>query len=232
MGKEMTEGFKFFGIPESEEIKDRFKTYGDFLIEYNQKVNLTSITDPAEIEIKHFLDSVSCQRLIPKGARVIDVGTGAGFPGVPLKIVREDIGLTLMDSLRKRVDFLTELTGRLKLQADIFHMRAEDGGHEKSLRESFDVAVSRAVANLPLLCEYCLPFVKENGLFLALKGREAENEAKDAEKAVRILGGKIEKVENFFWGNLEHRVVVIRKICRTPPQYPRKAGKPSKNPII
>ncbi|MBQ6907991.1 MAG: class I SAM-dependent methyltransferase, partial [Clostridia bacterium] len=141
--------------------------------------------------------------------------------------------ITLLDSLRKRVDFLDSVIEALDLeQIETIHSRAEDAANFVKMRESYDVAVSRAVANLPVLCEYCMPFVKIGGSFLALKGKEAENEVKNAEKAIAILGGKTEKIEKTFWNNMEHYVAVIRKTCKTPQNFPRKAGKPSKNPII
>lgn len=233
MNSILSESFKLFGLPLDEGIEKKFEKYAELLVKTNEKFNLTAITDPDEIYIKHFADSLSCQEFINPGSRVIDVGTGAGFPGLPLKIAREDISVTLMDSLAKRVGFLSEVISELKLKnADVYHMRAEDAGADENFREKYDVCVSRAVANLPVLCEYCLPFVKTGGLFLALKGKEARNEVKNAEKALSVLGGEAENIHDFFWQNMEHSVVIIRKICKTPKNYPRKAGKPSKQPII
>ena len=229
----LKEGFEKFGINPTDEIEKKLNIFADMLVETNEKVNLTSITERDEIYSKHFVDSVSCQGLIKDGATVIDVGTGAGFPGIVLKIARPDIKITLLDSLRKRVDFLESVISELGLEGiTAVHSRAEDAAVSDNMREKYDVAVSRAVANLPVLCEYCLPFVKIGGSFLALKGRDADNEVKNAEKAVKILGGKTEKTEKVFWNNMEHRVVIIRKISKTPPKFPRKAGKPSKDPII
>ena len=233
MNSILNECFKLFDLPLNEDIESKFKKYAEMLVGTNKKFNLTAITEPDDIYIKHFADSISCQEFINPGSRVIDVGTGAGFPGLPLKIARDDISLTLMDSLAKRVGFLSDVVSELKLKnTDVFHMRAEDAGIDEKFREKYDVCVSRAVANLPVLCEYCLPFVKVGGLFLALKGKEARNEVQCAEKAMLILGGETEKVHDFFWKNMEHSVVIIRKICKTPKNYPRKAGKPSKQPII
>lgn len=233
MNSYLENGLTYFGLNPSAETGEKFEKYEHLLVETNKQFNLTAILETDEINIKHFVDSISCQSLIPLGSSVIDVGTGAGFPGLPLKIVRDDIKLTLIDSLGKRVNFLKTVINELSLSnADAFHMRAEDGGRNKDFREKFDVATSRAVANLPVLCEYCLPFVKPGGFFLALKGRDAEEEARQAEKAIKVLGGKLIKIEKVFWQGLEHRVVVIRKECKTPARFPRNAGKPSKEPII
>jgi len=229
----LEKGLINFGITPTEKIGDSFKKYEEILVETNKQFNLTAITESDEVNLKHFVDSISCQSLVPKGASIIDVGTGAGFPGIPLKIVRDDISLTMIDSLGKRVNFLNTVIDELSLDnASAYHLRAEEAGKNAKFREQFDVATSRAVANLPVLCEYCLPFVSVGGYFLALKGRDADAEVEKAEKAIKILGGKLEKVEEVFWEGLEHRVVVIRKVCKTPAKYPRNAGKPSKEPII
>jgi len=229
----LEKGLINFGIDPTDDIAYKFKKYEDLLIETNKQFNLTAITESDEVNLKHFVDSISCQNLIESGSSVIDVGTGAGFPGIPLAIVRDDIKLTMIDSLGKRVNFLNTVINEIGLlDANAFHMRAEEGGKNPKFRENFDVATSRAVANLPVLCEYCLPFVKTGGVFLALKGRDAEAEVENAEKAIKILGGKLEKVHKVFWEGLEHRVVAIRKVCKTPSKFPRNAGKPSKEPII
>ena len=233
MNLNLEKGLINFGIEPTKEIGEKFQKYENLLIETNKQFNLTAITESDEVNLKHFVDSISCQSLIPMGSSVIDVGTGAGFPGLPLKIVRDDIKLTLLDSLGKRVNFLNTVIDELSLfEAAAFHMRAEEGGKNKEFREKFDVATSRAVANLPVLCEYCMPFVKPGGYFLALKGRDAEAEVDLAGKAIKVLGGKLQKIEKVFWQGLEHRVVVIRKECKTPSRFPRNAGKPSKEPII
>ena len=161
---------------------EKFKIYMDFLLEYNSHTNLTAITDPNDIMIKHFLDSIILNKFveIQKNAKVIDVGTGAGFPGVPLKIFREDIDLTLVDSLNKRIKFLNELMGKINLKADIIHARAEELSHNLKYRESYDLAVSRAVAPLNILCEYCLPYVKIGGCFVALKGANVDEEIQNS----------------------------------------------------
>lgn len=233
MNKILQEASLKFGINLTDDMDLRFSLYAKQLVEINKVMNLTAITDIDEIYTKHFVDSFSCQSLIPQNSAVIDVGTGAGFPGIPLYIVRPDMKLTLLDSLGKRVNFLNEILSLLNLDdAKAYHMRAEDGGQNKNMREMFDVSVSRAVAPLAVLCEYCLPFVKVGGCFLALKGRDANTEVLEGEKAIISLGGEAEEIQELFWKDMKHRVVVIRKVCKTPSMYPRKAGKPSKEPII
>ena len=233
MNSILEDAFKSFNLYLTEDMSLKFEKYADMLIDANKKFNLTAITDRDGIFEKHFADSVSCAQFIDKGSRVIDVGSGAGFPGLPIKIARDDINITLLDSLSKRVNFLKDVCLSLDLK-NVFplHMRAEDTGKDKDFREKFDVAVSRAVANLAVLSEYCLPFVKVGGVFLALKGREAEAELAASLNAIEVLGGKAEKTEEVFWRGMEHRVIIIRKVCKSPSKYPRKAGKPAKSPLI
>ncbi len=229
--EDLRRGLETFGITSTDEICARFSTYEKLLVEWNEKMNLTAITAHDEVINKHFVDSISFQSLIPEGALLADVGTGAGFPGLPLKIVRPDIQVTLLDALAKRLTFLDAVIEELGLSGvETVHMRAEDAGHSP-MRETFDVATARAVANLPVLCEYCLPLVKKGGVFLALKGREGAEEAKKAEKAVKILGGEITEIRAVSWQDMEHVVVAVRKVGQTPSKYPRKAGKPQKSPI-
>lgn len=217
----------------SEQQKELFEKYSSLLLLWNEKMNLTAITDPDEINLKHFADSISCRGLINHGAKLIDVGTGAGFPGLPLKIVRPDIRLTLLDALNKRVDFLNEVIESLGLcNVETIHSRAEDAARNSDMREKFDVAVSRAVAPLPVLCEYCLPFVKVGGIFIAYKGKDAAAEAASAENASSVMGGKIAEIKETFSEDLEHYVIIIEKTGSTPSKYPRKAGKPTKQPIL
>ncbi len=224
-------GLASFGIDPKDEICARFSAYEKLLVEWNEKMNLTAITAHDEVVDKHFVDSISCQSLIPEGASLADVGTGAGFPGIPLKIVRDDISVTLMDSLQKRLSFLDVVISELGLEKAVsVHTRAEDAGHSAH-REAYDVVCARAVANLPVLCEYCLPLVKLGGVFLALKGRDGREEAAAAEKAIKILGGEIREIRDVSWGDLSHVVIVIEKTRQTPRQYPRKAGKPQISPI-
>lgn len=227
----LKKGLRAFGIEPTEEMCARFSAYEKLLVAWNEKMNLTAITDHDGVVNKHFVDSISCQSLLPEGASVADVGTGAGFPGLPLKIVRPDLRVTLLDALAKRLTFLDAVTEALGLESvETVHMRAEDAGHS-ALRESFDAATARAVASLPVLCEYCMPLVKKGGLFLAMKGTEGAAEAKNAEKAIKILGGEIMEIRDVSWQDLSHTVVVIQKTGQTPTKYPRKAGKPQKSPI-
>lgn len=234
MIKKLINGLKNINIEIDEKTAEKFMVYMHELVSWNEKVNLTAITDPDEIITKHFLDSAAAAEYIGKNASVIDVGCGAGFPGLVLKLVRNDIKLTLLDSLEKRLKFLDcVITETHTENATLLHMRAEDGGRDKKHREKFDVAVSRAVANMAVLCEYCLPFVKPGGKFVALKGPKTAEELKDAETAIKRLGGNLTAVyeSKIPYTDLEHTVVVIEKIGATPAQYPRKAGTPSKKPI-
>ena len=215
----------------------QFMAYKDLLLEWNEKMNLTAITDEREIMLKHFAD---CLMLCPEtdalgGKTVIDVGTGAGFPGVPLKIARPELEVTLLDSLNKRITFLNEVVSGLGLEkVKCLHLRAEDGGADKNLREKFDLCVSRAVADLSVLSEYCLPFVKVGGYFISMKGPDVSEEIERAKKAVKILGGSIEEVKKTAipGTDIVHSLVIIKKANPTPPKYPRKAGKAKKEPIV
>ena len=227
-----TENFKF---KFNETQIAQLETYYNLLVEWNEKMNLTAITDAQGVAVKHFADSVSVLNYvdIPHNSSIIDVGTGAGFPGVVLKIARPDIKLTLLDSLNKRLFFLQNVLGEINLSADLIHSRAEDGGRDKNLRESFDYAVSRAVANMNVLSEYCLPYVHVGGSFLAFKGRGAESEISAAKSAIKTLGGKIAETYNFalpFDGG-ERAIVQIQKIAETPNKYPRNAGKIKSSPL-
>ncbi len=228
----LKEGFNSLDIAVSATQLEQLDAYCAMLIEYNQKVNLTAITEPEQIAKKHFLDCAACQYLIPGGAKCADIGTGAGFPGMVLAIVRPDIDITLFDSLNKRLIFLQELSTKLGVRTRCVHSRAEDGGQNPLYREKYDVALSRAVARMPLLCEYTLPFVKKGGCLLALKGPEVTTELDEAQKAIKLLGGAAPIVEqsNAFDGQA-HNFVLIKKIKSTPPQYPRKAGVPARNPL-
>lgn len=224
-----------FGISLSVRQEEMFSLYAELLVEWNEKINLTAITDEEGIVIKHFLDSISIMPSISAETKcLIDVGTGAGFPGIPIKIVKDKIKVTLLDSLEKRVKFLDEVSQRLGLK-DIYsvHGRAEDFGSDKKYREQFDIATARAVASLPVLLEYCLPFVKVGGLFIAMKGPDAQNEIKDSEKALDVLGGEIMEVKEFTLphSDNERSIIIIKKCRHTPTSYPRKSGKPTKQPI-
>ena len=221
------------GIEIDSAAPQRLEKYAEMLIEKNKVMNLTAITEPKDIAVKHFYDSLIPlkQVNIPQGARVIDVGTGAGFPGLVLKIARPDINLTLMDSLNKRLTFLKEVCDELGLDAEIVHARAEEAARGE-LRESFDFAFARAVAQLNILCEYCLPYVKVGGSFVAMKGKKAAEELKEAEKAISVLGGKTQAfIEDTLPQGDERGTVIIKKISQLSPKYPRAGGKIAKSPI-
>ncbi len=222
------------GIELTEEQMYRLGMYSEMLVQWNEKINLTAITDPEGISIKHFFDSIYPFSLveIPKGSTLIDVGTGAGFPSCPVKIWRDDIKLTLLDSLQKRITFLAQLSDSLSLGATCIHSRAEDLGNSSEFREKFDFATARAVANLTDLCEYCMPFVKVGGKFLALKGSDAQEEIKQARDAVKLLGGKISLVQEYTLPNGDGRtLVVIDKISATPDKYPRNSAQIKKKSL-
>lgn len=223
----LSEGFDII-----EEQYGKFDAYAEALVEWNKKMNLTGITDPQGIAVKHFLDSVLPLKFIdvPKSASLIDVGTGAGFPGVPLKIYRHDIKLTLLDSLNKRINFLTEACKAADIKAECVHGRAEDCGRVPEYREKYDIAIARAVAAMSVLAEYCLPFVKVGGIFAAMKGPN-ENYS-DGEKAVKTLGGEIADVKEYALPNGDKRVlIIVKKISPTEVKYPRGGGQISKKPL-
>lgn len=231
----LKEGAKEYSILLSNAQIDKFSQYARLLAEWNEKINLTAITDPEGIVIKHFLDSLSIAELIPDETKtLIDVGTGGGFPGIPLKVIRDNLKVTLLDSLDKRVKFLNEICCNLMLKDIVsVHGRAEDFGVDKKYRERFDFVTARAVANLPVLLEYCLPFVSIGGMFIAMKGPDAKEELKESQKALDILGGEIEDVKIFTLPNsdIERYLILIKKCRHTPTNYPRKSGKPTKQPI-
>ncbi len=222
------------GIDITSQQAERFYLYTNMLLEWNEKINLTAITELDEIIQKHFIDSLTINKYIKESASIIDVGTGAGFPGIPLKIVREDISVTLLDALNKRINFLNEVIEQNELtNIETIHARAEEAGKNKALRESFDIATSRAVAPLNVLVEYLLPLVKIGGKCICMKGSNAKEEIENSRKAITILGGKIEKIEELELPNsdIKRTIIVIKKEKNTPAKYPRKAGTPSKMPI-
>lgn len=231
--KKMAEESEKIGIKLPDEQLNEFYEYMQLLLEWNEKMNLTAITDPEEVIKKHFVDSITIKKYIKEKSRLIDVGTGAGFPGIPLKIVDKSIKLTLLDSLNKRINFLNEVIKKLNLkEVNTIHSRAEEYAKNK-VRESYDVAVSRAVADLPILLEYLMPYVKLNGICICMKGPKAQEELERSKKAINILGGKLEKVEKITIDEeMERNLIIIRKIKDTPNKYPRKAGVPTKNPIV
>lgn len=230
----LNEGVKKLDLILNQMQTEQLEKYAVLLKEWNEKINLTAITDDEGIATKHFLDSLTALCTNKVKGRVIDVGTGAGFPGLVLKIAKPEIELTLLDSLNKRITFLGEVANELGIyDVDMVHSRAEDGGANKKYRATFDTVVSRAVANLRLLSEWCLPFLKVGGYFLALKGPLADKELEDAKRAITILGGEVESVfeANIPFTDLSHKIIVIKKVRQTPLKYPRKAGIATKIPI-
>lgn len=221
------------GIEISQENVKQFYKYMKLLLEWNEKMNLTAITDPEEIILKHFVDSLTIMPYLSNANTILDVGTGAGFPGLPLKILEDNKEFTLLDSLNKRITFLQNVISELELKnVQAIHGRAEEYISQK--RESYDIVTSRAVAKLNVLIEYMLPFVKVGGRCICMKSFEIEGELKEAKKAIEILGGKIEKVDEITLPttDIKRKIVIIKKIKNTPNKYPRKAGTPAKEPII
>lgn len=214
---------------------NQFYKYMNLLLEWNEKINLTAITEPDEIILKHFIDSITINKYLYNANSIMDIGTGAGFPGIPLKILHSELEFTLLDSLNKRILFLEDVCKKINLQKIYcLHARAEELAKNKKYRQQYDVVTSRAVARLSTLLEYMLPFVKIGGKCICMKGANCQEELEEAQKAVEILGGKIEKVEKFVLpeSDMERNIIVINKEKETPKQYPRKAGIPSKQPIV
>lgn len=227
-------GLQKLNISLSEKQMEQFLAYYEFLVETNKVMNLTAITEFDEVIEKHFLDSLSLYQIydLSKESNILDMGTGAGFPGIPLKIVFPELHVVLADSLNKRIKFLQEVIEKLELHnVDAIHARAEELARNKQYREQFDLCVSRAVANLSTLSEYCIPFVKVGGQFISYKSGEIEEEVNHAKKAVSILGGKIREVYKFDLYEQKRSFVVIEKKKNTPSAYPRKAGTPTKQPL-
>ncbi len=236
VGDLLQQGAKEFGISLDARQIEQFASYSAMLIDWNKKFNLTAIVDPQEIAVKHFLDSLTILNFhdVCLGAQVVDVGTGAGFPGIPLKIARPDISLVLLDSLRKRTQFLQAVVEQLSLAAvTVIHGRAEEAGHDEKYRAAFDLAVSRAVAPLATLAEYCLPFVRLGGYFIALKGPDISGELADAQTAITMLGGNNHGARTFSLpvSGDARSLVFIEHTAPTPAQYPRKPGTPEKKPL-
>lgn len=235
--EEMRKAAAAYGLSLSDEQLRQFDQYQRLLLAWNERMNLTAITEPREVAVKHMVDSLSAYtpELFHDGVSVIDVGTGAGFPGIPLKIFCPGIHLTLMDALQKRVHFLQTVVDDLGLEAvSCVHARAEEGARQKAYREQYDIAVSRAVARLSVLAEYCMPFVKSGGYFLALKGAKYEEELREAGKALKVMGGSGMETRRVALPGLDdvRAVIAVHKTMPTPKAYPRKAGTPAKKPIL
>jgi len=222
------------GVSLDETALDRFDSYARMLCEWNEKINLTAITDPREVVVKHFADSLSLLQTtrIPQKAALIDVGTGAGFPGLALKIARPDLQVTLLDSTKKKLMVLGEISSALGLSVSLLHQRAEEAGRQACFREQFDIATARAVANLRELAEYCLPFVRVGGCFLAMKSAKTDAELEEAKAAIRLLGGKTTAVHTVALSEAGERTVIeIKKVSPTSARYPRPSAKIARNPL-
>ncbi len=232
----LLKGSRELGIELGEEDINRFIKYKDLLKEWNTKINITAITDDDEIDIKHFLDSLTpfVTDIFKGSKKIIDIGTGGGFPGLPLKIVNPDLDVSLLDSLNKRIIFLNEVINSLGLdRIEAIHGRAEELSIKETYREKYDICVSRAVASLDTLSEYCIPFVKVGGYFVSMKGPDYDVELKQSENAIKILGGKVieKRIVKIPESNIKHSLIIIEKIRQTPTKYPRGGGKPRKNPL-
>lgn len=232
--KEIERYLKKININIQKEQKEKLNQFMKLLIEKNKELNLTAITQEKDIILKHFIDSIIILKYINLSDRIVDIGTGAGFPGIPLKIVMKENEFTLVDSLNKRINFINEVIENLCLKGiEAIHVRAEELGQDKKYREMFDIATSRAVSKLNVLAEYMLPLVKINGKCVCMKGPNIEDELEEAKKAIEILGGKIEKIEKFFLpeSDISRTIIVIKKVKKTDKKYPRKAGTPSTKPL-
>ena len=235
--EKLKESFGKLNISLTDKQYQQFLEYYELLVEWNKVMNLTGITEFDEVVMKHFVDSLSLVYAVPanKPYKVLDMGTGAGFPGIPLKIAFPEMEMVLLDSLNKRIKFLNEVINQLGLEKiTAIHGRAEEFARKEEYREQFDLCVSRAVANLATLSEYCLPYVKKNGCFIPYKSGAIEEEMEASKKAVHVLGGKITEVKTFELpdSDISRSLVVIKKEKETPKKYPRSGGKPTKEPII
>ena len=232
--KEIKEKLEKINIKIEEKQAENLYKYMNLMLEWNEKINLTAITEPKEVILKHFVDSLTILKFIEKEEKVIDVGTGAGFPGIPLNIMKDDCEYTLLDSLNKRIIFLEEVISNLELRNIItMHARVEEAGKNKKHREQYDIATSRAVAPLNVLLEYLLPLIKVGGKCICMKGSNVEEEINSAKNAIYTLGGEIEKIESITLpdSDISRNIVIIKKIKNTPSKYPRKPGTPLKEPI-
>src|SRR6056297_845927 len=220
----------------TEDAINEFEKYKDLIIEWNKKINITSIDSEEEIYLKHFIDSIIIKKyvIIKKGSKTIDIGTGGGFPGIPLKLIDNDMRITLLDSLNKRIKFLNEVVKELNLEeVECIHARAEELGQDKNYREKYDYGFSRAVASLNVLLEYSLPFIKKNGLFIAFKGSNFKDEIQESKNALNILGGEIIDIKEYSLPetDISRSMIVVKKIKDIPKKYPRKPGTPNKKPL-
>ena len=230
----LKENMNNIGVDISEQKTLKFYNYMNMLLEWNEKIYLTAIVEPKEIILKHFVDSATIEKYFKLNSKIIDIGTGAGFPGIPINIIRDDLDITLMDSLNKRINFLDKVIDENHLKnIDTIHARAEELARNENHREKYDIATSRAVASLNVLLEYMMPFVKVGGYCICMKGSNIDQEIKDSGKALTILNGKIEKIDNFILPGSDYNrsIILIKKIGETPKRYPRKSGTPSKEPL-
>lgn len=230
-------GLEGLSIPYNETMLEKFRIYMEGILEWNEKVNLTSISDPESFVQKHYVDSLLCTpyKEFRKAESIIDVGTGGGFPGIPLALAAPDKEFVLMDSLNKRIKIIKELCRRAEIHnVTAIHARAEELARDKAHRQKYDLCVSRAVANIATLSEYCLPFIKRGGYFLAYKGPDTEEELKAGRKAIGLLGGSVAREEkaDLPGFDLNHKIIFIKKTGETPSKFPRKAGTPSKDPLV
>lgn len=230
----LTEKAKQLQINLNENQIEQFYQYMELLVEWNKKMNLTAIIEPNEIILKHFIDSLTINNYLKQAETILDIGTGAGFPGIPLKIVEKEKKITLLDSLNKRIQFLQVVIQTLKLEKiEAIHGRAEEFIKQEAKREVYDIVVSRAVARLNILLEYMLPFTKIGGKCICMKAIDIQEELQEAEKAMKLLGGEIEKVDTISLpgSDIKRNIIIIKKVNSTPKKYPRKAGTPTKEPI-
>lgn len=233
--EQLKQAFGELNIPHTENTFKQYQSYMEGILQWNEKINLTAITDKSEFVTKHFVDSILCYNFpeYQEAKTVIDIGTGGGFPGVPLAIASPEKKFILADSLQKRLKVIDELTAEAGILNTVtVHGRAEELAKKKEYRQSFDLCVSRAVANMAVLAEYCLPYIRVGGYLLAYKGPDAESELQAAKKAVKILGGEFVRIQSAPLDGYDHNIVVIKKIKDTPAKYPRKAGTPAKTPIL
>lgn len=232
---ELTKAMTAMGLMLTAKQVSQLCLFQDMLLETNKVMNLTAITEPADVAVKHMADSLSCynKAYFAPSARILDLGTGAGFPGIPLLIYRSDLQMTFFDSLQKRLRFIQDVLQQTGLQADCLHGRAEEMAHQAAYREQFDIVTSRAVARLPILAEWALPYVKQDGFFISLKGAQYEEEIKESKQALQILGGSIEEVRPVALPGLTDKraVIYIRKTKASPKKYPRKPKMAAKNPL-